>query len=39
LLEEIRIESEADNVPIVIRKGGQIYDKMTVGRDGKSIRV
>ncbi len=35
----ITIESEADNVPIVIKKGGKVYDKLTVSRDGKSIRV
>lgn len=35
----ITIESDADNVPIVIKKGGKVYDKLTVNRDGKSIRL
>lgn len=35
----ISIESEADDVPIVIKKGGTVYDRITVSRDGESIRV
>lgn len=35
----IQIESEADKVPIVIKKGGKVYDQLMVNRNGKSIRV
>lgn len=35
----ITIESEVDNVPIVIKKGDEVYEKLIVNRDGKSIRV
>ncbi len=35
----IRIESEADNVPVVVKKSGKIYDKLTVNRDGASIKA
>ena len=35
----IIIESEADDVPITIKKGGKVYEKLTVNQDGKSLRV
>lgn len=35
----ITIESDADGVPIVIKRSGKVYDKLTVDRDGESIRV
>ncbi|WP_261342078.1 serine/threonine protein kinase [Thalassoglobus neptunius] len=35
----IRIECDADELPLVIKKDGKVYDKLTVGRDGESIRV
>lgn len=35
----ITIDSEADNVPIVIKKSDQVVRRLTVGRDGESIRL
>lgn len=35
----ITIESEFDDVPVVITKGDEVYEELTVDRDGKSIRV
>lgn len=35
----IRIESDSDNVPLIIKKDGKEYDKLTVHRIGKSISV
>ena len=35
----ITIESEVDDVRIVIKKGDEVYDKLTVHRGEKSIRV
>lgn len=35
----ITIESEVDNVPVVIRKGGKFYDELTVSKSGTSLRV
>ncbi len=35
----IRIESDADGVPIVIKKGDEVVDRLTVSQDGASIRV
>ena len=35
----IRIESEADNVPVRIRIGDKVVDRLTVSGDGTSVRV
>ena len=35
----ITIESDVDDVAIVIKRNGEVYDRMTINRDGKSIRV
>jgi serine/threonine protein kinase len=35
----IRIESESDNVPIRITKGGKIVERLTVNQSGNSVRV
>lgn len=35
----ITIESEVDDVRIVIKKEGRVHDKLTVNRDGASIRL
>ncbi|TWU04798.1 protein kinase domain-containing protein [Stieleria varia] len=35
----ITIKSEADDVPVIIKQGDKVYDKLTVGRDDKSIRL
>ncbi|MCA9169055.1 MAG: protein kinase, partial [Planctomycetales bacterium] len=35
----IQIKSDVDNVPITIKKSGQLYETLTVNRDGTAIRV
>lgn len=35
----ITIKSDADEVPIIIKKDGQVYEKVTIGRDGKALKV
>ena len=35
----ITIESEADNIPIVVTRNEHIVQRLTIGRDGESIRV
>lgn len=35
----ITIDCELDSVPITINKGGEVYERLTVGREGTSIRV
>ncbi len=36
---ELTIESEVSDIPIRVRQGDHVVDRMTINRDGKSLRV